>query len=140
VKCIHHGLVTKRGAVLAALLLGVVAGVQAEQQFENFGYQGQGFFVTGDYASSRQDANGGGLPSANGSGVLEFLPMELLINGESRQFSSPLTVAELVLTLNHAGKRIAVERNGEIVPRGRHGETMLADGDRIEIVVAVGGG
>ncbi|MBL8406975.1 MAG: sulfur carrier protein ThiS [Candidatus Accumulibacter phosphatis] len=66
--------------------------------------------------------------------------MELLINGESRQFSSPLTVAELVLTLNHAGKRIAVERNGEIVPRSRHGETMLADGDRVEIVVAVGGG
>ena len=66
--------------------------------------------------------------------------MEIMINGESRQFSSPLTVAELVLTLNHAGKRIAVERNGQIVPRGRHGETMLADGDRIEIVVAVGGG
>ncbi|HMW56257.1 MAG TPA: sulfur carrier protein ThiS [Accumulibacter sp.] len=66
--------------------------------------------------------------------------MEIMINGESRQFSSPLTVAELVLTLNHAGKRIAVERNGEIVARGRHGETMLADGDRIEIVVAVGGG
>ena len=66
--------------------------------------------------------------------------MEIMINGESRQFSSPLTVAELVLTLNHAGKRIAVERNGEIVARGRHGETMPADGDRIEIVVAVGGG
>lgn len=66
--------------------------------------------------------------------------MDILINGESRQFSSPMTVAELVLTLNHAGKRIAVERNGQIVPRGRHGETMLADGDRIEIVVAVGGG
>ena len=66
--------------------------------------------------------------------------MDILINGESRQFSSPLTVAELVLTLNHAGKRIAVERNGEIVARGRYGETMLADGDRIEIVVAVGGG
>ncbi|HNC21152.1 MULTISPECIES: sulfur carrier protein ThiS [Candidatus Accumulibacter] len=66
--------------------------------------------------------------------------MEIMINGESRQFSSPLTVAELVLTLNHAGKRIAVERNGEIVARGRYGETMLADGDRIEIVVAVGGG
>ena len=66
--------------------------------------------------------------------------MELLINGESRQFSSPLTVAELVLTLNHAGKRIAVERNGEIVPRSRHGETMLVDGDQVEIVVAVGGG
>ncbi len=66
--------------------------------------------------------------------------MELLINGESRQFSSPLTVAELLLTLNHAGKRIAVEHNGEIVPRSRHGETMLVDGDRVEIVLAVGGG
>jgi sulfur carrier protein len=66
--------------------------------------------------------------------------MELKINGESRPFSSPLTVAELVAVLNHTGKRIAVERNGEIVPRGRHGETLLADGDRIEIVVAVGGG
>ena len=66
--------------------------------------------------------------------------MELLINSERCQFPLPLTVAELVLALNHAGKRIAVERNGEIVPRGRHAETMLADGDRIEIVVAVGGG
>ncbi|MBK8384323.1 MAG: sulfur carrier protein ThiS [Candidatus Accumulibacter sp.] len=66
--------------------------------------------------------------------------MELLINGESRQFPSPLTVADLVMALNHAGKRIAVERNGEIVARGRHAETMLAEGDRIEIVVAVGGG
>ena len=66
--------------------------------------------------------------------------MELLINGESRQFPSSLTVADLVMALNHAGKRIAVERNGEIVARGRHAETMLAEGDRIEIVVAGGGG
>ncbi|MBE2259669.1 MAG: sulfur carrier protein ThiS [Candidatus Accumulibacter sp.] len=66
--------------------------------------------------------------------------MELLINGERRQFPSPLTVAGLVEALNHAGKRIAVERNGEIVPRGCHAEAVLADGDRIEIVVAVGGG
>jgi len=66
--------------------------------------------------------------------------MELLINGESRRFPSSLTVAELVVALAHGGKRIAVERNGEIVPRGLHAETALADGDRIEIVVAVGGG
>ncbi len=66
--------------------------------------------------------------------------MELVINGERRQFPSPLTVAELVAALNHTGKRIAVERNGDIVARGRHAETVLADGDRIEIVVAVGGG
>ncbi len=66
--------------------------------------------------------------------------MELLINGEPRQFSSALTVAELVDLLGYAGKRIAVERNGEIVPRGRHAEARLATGDRLEIVVAVGGG
>ncbi|HPT50866.1 MAG TPA: sulfur carrier protein ThiS [Accumulibacter sp.] len=66
--------------------------------------------------------------------------MELIVNGESRLFSAPLTVAELVGILAHTGKRIAVECNGEIVPRGRHAETLLTDGDRIEIVVAVGGG
>lgn len=66
--------------------------------------------------------------------------MELTINGESRQFSAPLSVAALVEMLGFTGKRIAVERNGEIVARGRHTEVELAAGDRIEIVVAVGGG
>lgn len=66
--------------------------------------------------------------------------MEISLNGESRQFPSSITVAALVETLGYAGKRIAVERNGEIVPRGRHAEVTLADGDRLEIVVAVGGG
>lgn len=66
--------------------------------------------------------------------------MELIVNGEARQFSAPLTVAALVAALGYVGKRIAVERNGEIVPRGRHAEVALAAGDRIEIVVAVGGG
>ncbi|MFZ2854443.1 MAG: sulfur carrier protein ThiS [Rhodocyclaceae bacterium] len=66
--------------------------------------------------------------------------MELIINGEARQLPDSQTVAELVAALGYTGKRIAVERNGEIVPRGRHGEVVLAAGDRIEIVVAVGGG
>ena len=66
--------------------------------------------------------------------------MELMLNGERRSFSEPLTVAGLVQQLGYAGKRIAVERNGDIVPRGSHGDTPLADGDHIEIVVAVGGG
>ena len=65
---------------------------------------------------------------------------EITLNGEPRHFSDPLTVAGLVEVLGYAGKRIAVERNGEIVPRGRHAETLLASGDRLEIVVAVGGG
>lgn len=65
---------------------------------------------------------------------------ELIVNGEPRRFPGPLTVSELVIALDLAGKRVAIERNGEIVPKGCHAETPLADGDRLEIVVAVGGG
>jgi len=66
--------------------------------------------------------------------------IELLINGESRSFPAPLSLARLVETLDLAGKRIAIERNGEIVPKSRHANTQLVSGDRLEIVVAVGGG
>ena len=64
----------------------------------------------------------------------------LIINGESRSFSPPLTLALLVDTLSLVGKRIAIENNGEIVPRSLYAETPLVDNDRLEIVVAVGGG
>jgi len=64
----------------------------------------------------------------------------LSINGESRRFAAPLTCRQLLDELELAGKRVALERNGEIVPRSRLGEQMLADGDKLEIVVAVGGG
>ncbi|MES2368887.1 sulfur carrier protein ThiS [Thiobacillus thioparus] len=66
--------------------------------------------------------------------------IELLINGESRSFPAPLTLSQLVESLDLAGKRIAIEKNGEIVPRSQHADTRLASGDRLEIVVAVGGG
>jgi sulfur carrier protein len=66
--------------------------------------------------------------------------IQIIVNGEPRSFPAPLSVAQLVESLDLAGKRIAVEQNGEIVPRSRHAETGLADGDRLEIVVAVGGG
>jgi sulfur carrier protein len=62
------------------------------------------------------------------------------INGEPRSFEGPLSVAQLIERLQLAGKRVALERNGEIVPRGRFAEQPLHDGDRLEIVVAVGGG
>ena len=65
---------------------------------------------------------------------------ELKINGETRQFPDALTVAALIEQLGYAGKRIAVERNGEIVPKGLHATTTLVSGDQLEIVVAVGGG
>jgi sulfur carrier protein len=50
------------------------------------------------------------------------------------------TIADLLRELDLAGKRIAVERNGEIVPRSRYAESPLAAGDRLEIIAAVGGG
>ena len=66
--------------------------------------------------------------------------MNLVINGERRDFPAPLSVAALLEALGYAGKRIAVERNGEIVPKSLHGEMALVEGDKLEIVVAVGGG
>jgi sulfur carrier protein len=66
--------------------------------------------------------------------------MDIIINGEPQQLMAPITVATLLETRGLAGKRVAVERNGEIVPKSRHAETPLAAGDQIEIVVAVGGG
>lgn len=72
--------------------------------------------------------------------LLESRPMLISLNGEPRRFPDRFTVASLVESLGYAGKRIAVERNGEIVPRGLHAEIVLAEGDRLEIVVAVGGG
>ena len=67
--------------------------------------------------------------------------MQLTVNGTLRTFDRPVgTVADLVRELCLEGKRIAVERNGAIVPRSRYAETSVAPGDRLEIVGAVGGG
>ena len=64
----------------------------------------------------------------------------LTVNGEARRFERPLNCQQLLERLELTGKRVALERNGEIVPRSRFPQQMLADGDRLEIVVAVGGG
>ena len=64
----------------------------------------------------------------------------LTVNGQARRFEQPLNCQQLIERLELAGKRVALERNGEIVPRSRFPEQMLADGDCLEIVVAVGGG
>jgi sulfur carrier protein len=66
--------------------------------------------------------------------------ISITVNGEPRQFDAPLSCAGLLQSLELAGKRVALERNGEIVPRSRLAEEPVADGDRLEIVVAVGGG
>lgn len=64
----------------------------------------------------------------------------LTVNGESRSFPGPLNAADLLEQLALAGKRVALECNGEIVPRSQYAQTPLATGDAVEIVVAVGGG
>ncbi|MCE8018820.1 sulfur carrier protein ThiS [Halomonas sp. MCCC 1A11036] len=66
--------------------------------------------------------------------------MQIQLNGEPRDLAPGLTVAQLVDDLGLTGRRIAVERNEEIVPKSEHDATRLADGDRIEIVHAIGGG
>ncbi len=67
-------------------------------------------------------------------------PIRILVNGAPREFAAPPTVAQVLESLALAGKRIAIERNGEIVPRSRFGHELLAEGDRVEVVAAVGGG
>ena len=64
----------------------------------------------------------------------------IMLNGEPRRIDHVTTIGILLDNLGYGGKRVAVERNGEIVPRSLHPVTPLADGDCIEIVVAVGGG
>jgi len=66
--------------------------------------------------------------------------IEIVLNGAARQFTGPLFVTGVLVAEGLAGKRVAVEKNGEIVPKSRHAETPVVAGDRLEIVVAVGGG
>lgn len=67
--------------------------------------------------------------------------MKISINGNVKQIDNEkLTISALVMTLNLTGKRLAIEKNGEIVPRSQFAEVQLQDGDVLEIVGAVGGG
>jgi sulfur carrier protein len=62
------------------------------------------------------------------------------VNGQTRQVTCGLSVAGLVAELKFPLKFVAVERNREVVPRARHGETLLEEGDQLEVVTLVGGG
>ena len=66
--------------------------------------------------------------------------MRLVVNGEEKELASVATVAALIALLGLDRRKLAVERNLEIVPRSAYGSTALVDGDRIEIVAFVGGG
>ncbi len=69
-----------------------------------------------------------------------FKMIQLIINGQLHHFDATLSVDQLLESMTLMNKRIAIERNGQIVPRSKFGEQTLVDGDQLEIVIAVGGG
>lgn len=66
--------------------------------------------------------------------------MDIVLNGEPRGVRAELSLAALLDELGLAGKRLAVEVNRDIVPRGEHATRVLRAGDRVEIIHAIGGG
>jgi len=66
--------------------------------------------------------------------------MDIALNGEPRTLPGGITVAGLLQAEGLAGRRVAVEVNGDIIPRGSHDSRALQPGDRVEIVHALGGG
>ncbi|TWI09058.1 sulfur carrier protein ThiS [Aerolutibacter ruishenii] len=66
--------------------------------------------------------------------------MDIVLNGEPRHLTASATVLSLLQSEGLEHRRVAVEVNGEIVPRSRHAGWVLGDGDRVEIVHALGGG
>ena len=76
----------------------------------------------------------------SGEATLSAGNLALQVNGEPHRVAAGCTVAELLTTLSLAGKRVAVAVNREVVPRSTFGSHALADGDRVEILEAVGGG
>lgn len=86
------------------------------------------------------------VPRATGSGLAGRdrggynRAMKILLNGEPRELGPARTVHDLLALAGYAGRRVAVEVNRTIVPRSEHAARELADGDRVEIVHAIGGG
>ncbi|WP_414039711.1 sulfur carrier protein ThiS [Acidithiobacillus sp. M4-SHS-6] len=66
--------------------------------------------------------------------------MQIQVNGAAREVPEQITVLDLLAELGWADRRVAVERNGEIVPRSSHAQAVVEAGDRLEIIQAVGGG
>ena len=77
--------------------------------------------------------------SGIGSSIIRLV-IQVTVNGKAHRLDHPVNVRELLEQLQMTGRKVAVERNGEIVPRGLHPETIVENGDALEIVVAVGGG
>jgi sulfur carrier protein len=69
-----------------------------------------------------------------------FKVIQLSVNGQVQRVEPGANVVRLLEAMELSGKRVAVEKNGEIIPRSQYPDTLLAEGDALEIVVAVGGG
>jgi thiamine biosynthesis protein ThiS len=67
-------------------------------------------------------------------------PVTVMLNGEARTLDAPMTVAGLLAAIGLDARKVAVERNEEIVPRSAYAATQLAGGDALEIVHFIGGG
>lgn len=72
--------------------------------------------------------------------VYNHQPMKISINGESYTFTDPTSLKQLVSELKLEDKRLAIEVNHNIVPRGQYADYLLKDDDKVEIVQAIGGG
>jgi thiamine biosynthesis protein ThiS len=66
--------------------------------------------------------------------------MQLTVNGETHEIAAPMSLLDLIAHFGLEPRKVAIERNLEIVPRSTYGEMQLRDGDRLEIVHFVGGG
>ncbi|HEX7370918.1 MAG TPA: sulfur carrier protein ThiS [Rhodanobacteraceae bacterium] len=66
--------------------------------------------------------------------------MQIFLNGETHACAAAITVAQLLDEAGYGNRRVAVEVNREIVPRSQHSQHALSEGDRVEIVQAIGGG
>jgi sulfur carrier protein len=66
--------------------------------------------------------------------------MTIQVNGESKSIDHEITASQLLRDLGVTAPHVAVELNLEVVPRAKHADTMLCDGDRLEVVTLVGGG
>lgn len=71
---------------------------------------------------------------------MDAMPLTIVLNGSPRAVPAGCSIAGLLREAGHGERRVAVEVNGEIVPRSAHDSRALAEGDRVEIVQALGGG
>lgn len=100
--------------------------------------------VTESFQKAPGDSSAGRQPTrvrwAAGADTRDNAGMDIRLNGDALALPAPCTLTELLAAQGLAERRVAVEVNGEIIPRGRHADHLLAEGDVVEIVHALGGG